>query len=456
MKQVRIWVVLVLSLGLVSSALAQSGSEELAARQADASNPFWNPSEDNLASWQVIDGVEEGAEITFWTMSLSPTFDEYIQQIVANFEATYPGVTVNWEDVPFDGLQARVRNSFTAGNPPDVANISPAWIAEFADAGLLMDMDAAIADYPELREQYVDTAWNTGAFAGTSYQVPWYLALSNFLGYNAALLEECGLSADDLPTTWMELESFASTTLDTCGYYATSLNFGPATEQYLMDYLIYNDAVMVNDDGTVEFIEPQASEALQVWVNLIENDLIPRSSLTDDHRNMIDRFSEGETLLVMIAPHLLRLVDENNPDVYEQLEVASGITGSSGASRVDVQALVLAEETEFPNAAMALALFVTNPETQAEFSKWAGIFPSNFGAYSDPYFTSTEGGQLPQIRPLAFDYVQNADNRSITFPNDAEVQQAVTEATQLALLGQASPQEALEQLETRINDIVQQ
>ena len=103
---------------------------------------------------------------------------------------------------------------------------------------------------------------------------------------------------------------------------------------------------------------------------------------------------------------------------------------------------------------MALALFITNPETQAEFSKWAGIFPSNLRSYADPYFTSTAGGQLPMIRPLAFDYVFNADNRSVAFPRDTEVQQIVTEATQAALLGQMSSQAALDQMSQRINALL--
>lgn len=449
----RLLLMLLVAVAL-SSAVAQADPDELAARQADTENAFWNADEEDLAGWQTVDGVEDGAELTFWTMSLSPTFDDYLAQIVANFEATYPGVTVNHEDVPFDGLQAKVRNSFTAGNPPDVANISPAWVNEFAEAGLLMDVDEAVSSYPDLRSQYVDTAWTTAAIDGTSYQIPWYLAVANFVGYNQAVLDECGLSADDLPTTWTELRDFSAATLEACDTYATSLNFGPATEQYLLNYLIYNDALTLNDDGTVTFVEPAASEALQVWVDLVQNDLIPQSSLTDDHRNMVDRFSEGDTAMVMIAPHLLRLVEENNPDVYEQLAVAPGITGTSGANSVDVQSLVIAADTEYPNAALALAAFVTNPETQAEFSKWAGVFPSNLESYSDPYFESEEGGQLPQIRPLAFDYVQTADNRAVTLANDAEVQQAVTEATQSALLGETTPEETLSALETRINELV--
>ncbi len=452
----RRWTTLLtLALALaLTGAFAQADPAELAARQADAGNPFWNPTAAEFDAWRVIDGVEDGATVTWWTMSLSPTFNPYLEQIIANFEATYPGVTVRWEDVPWDGLQARVRNSFSAGNPPDVANISWSWIAEFAGAGLLQSTDDLMRDYPHLRGQFVDSAWTTGNFQGVSYHVPWYLGLSDFVGFNRSLLAECDLTEDDLPTTWFELRDFARMTLDTCGYYATSLNFGPATELYLLQYLVYNDVPVFNDDGSVALNTPEAAEALQVWVDLIQEDLIPRSSLTDDHRNMIDRFSEGETLLVMVAPHMLRLVAENNPAVYADLGVTQGITGTSGAKRMDVQSLVIPNDTAYPNAALALALFITNPETQAEFSKWAGIFPSNLQSYADPYFMTTEGGQLPMIRPLAFDYVRTADNRVVTFPRDAEVQQIVTETTQAALLGQMSPQAALDQMSERINALI--
>lgn len=452
----HIWkTLLALAVAFVAvGALAQADPAELAARQGDPGNAFWNPTAANLAAWNVVDGVEEGATVTWWTMSLSPTFNPYLEQIIANFEATYPGITVDWEDVPWDGLQARVRNSFSAGNPPDVANISWSWIAEFAGAGLLRNTDDLMRPYPQLRGLFVDSAWTTGAFQGVSYHVPWYLGLSDFVGYNRSLLAECGLTESDLPRTWVELRDFARLTLDTCGYYATSLNFGPATEQYLVNYLVYNDVPVYNADGTVALNTPEAAEALQIWVDLIQEDLVPRSSLTDDHRNMIDRFSEGETLLVMVAPHMLRLVAENNPAVYADLGVTQGITGSSGAKRMDVQSLVIPNASANPNAALALALFITNPETQAEFSKWAGIFPSNLSSYADPYFQTTEGGQLPMIRPLAFDYVRTADNRVVTFPRDAEVQQIVTEAAQAALLGQMTAQEALDQMSERINALL--
>lgn len=442
------------ALTFATLALTQANPDELAARQADETNAFWNPGIEEHEAWQVVEGIEEGATVDFWTMSLSPTFDPYLQQVVANCEAAYPGLTINWQDVPWDGLQAKLRNSFSAGNPPGVVNISPAWVAEFASADLLSNLDEAMVAYPDVRANYVDTAWTTGAFGGSSYQIPWYLGLSNFLAYNSALLAEAGYSEADLPTTWAELRDFARDYREQTGNYAISLNFGPGTEQYLLTYLRYHDVQVQNEAGPVNLATPEAVDALQIWIDLIQEDLVPLASLTDDHRAMIDRFSEGEVPLVIIAPHLLRLVAENNPEVYAQMEVAQGVTGSSGASSVDVQSLVIPKDTPYPNAALAVALCVTNPANQAEFGKWAGVYPSNLLSYQDPYYQSSEGGQLPEIRPLAEAYVKSADNRIVTFPNDAEVQQAVIEATQLALLGELSAEEALSQLSERINQIV--
>jgi putative chitobiose transport system substrate-binding protein len=446
--------VFVLTLCLFALPLLSFAQATNPLRETDA---FWNAGDEQFESWRVIDGVEEGAEITFWTMSLSPTFDEYINKIVENFEATYPEVNVTWEDQPWDSLQDKVRNSFAAGEPADVMNISPSWIGEFAEAGLLMDMDAAISAYPDVRAQYSDGAWTTRTFDGVSYQVPWYLGLANFLGYNKTIIEELGYTEADLPTTWPELYAFAEEVRANSDYYAISLNFGSGTELNLLPYLLYNDVPAYLEDGSVGLNSGTAAENLQLWVDMVENDLIPRESLTDDHRNMIERFSQGETALVMIAPHMLRLVQEANPDVFAQVAVAPGITGTSGRNAMDVQSLVIPADAPYPNAALALATFVTNAQVQAAFSKEVGIFPSNLVSYEDEFFASVDpANPVSVIRPLALDYVSGAENRTVTFPNDAEVQQAVIDAQNAALLGEATPQEALDALVVEVEALIAQ
>jgi len=133
----------------------------------------------------------------------------------------------------------------------------------------------------------------------------------------------------------------------------------------------------------------------------------------------------------------------------------AGITGTSGTNGVDVQSLVIPAETPYPNAALALAAFITNPEVQAAFSKEVGIYPSNLMSYEDPFFqTSDPENPATLVRPLAYDYVLGAQNLRPSFPNDAEVQQAIIDAQNAALLGEKTPQQALDDMVAAMTELI--
>jgi len=95
---------------------------------------------------KVIPNVEANADITFWTFYLSPTFDGYIKDTIARFQATYPGVTVHWEDHQAT-FQDDLNNAFAAGNEPD-ANVtyeSCVYTGATMDAFIDSDMGPAFA-----------------------------------------------------------------------------------------------------------------------------------------------------------------------------------------------------------------------------------------------------------------------------------------------------------------------
>ena len=56
--------------------------------------------------------------IEFWTLQLSPTFDDYINGLVRSYEAAHPGVTVRWVDVPYEGITQKFLNAIAAGQAP--------------------------------------------------------------------------------------------------------------------------------------------------------------------------------------------------------------------------------------------------------------------------------------------------------------------------------------------------
>ena len=126
----------------------------------------------------VIPNVEEGAEITLWTFWLSPTFDDYIKNTIARFEAAYPGVKVNWEDHQAT-FQDDLNNAFAAGNAPDVINLS-----DLAKAGSAsMPPRACCCALDDIVPQtvidlYFPDLWNQQLVDGKNYQFPWYQGIN--------------------------------------------------------------------------------------------------------------------------------------------------------------------------------------------------------------------------------------------------------------------------------------
>ncbi len=451
---------LIVVIALLSVSLV--GAQEREDRpNRDLDGAFWNAGEEQFEQWRVIEDVEEGAVIRFWPWALTPDFEDYLNKIIENFEATYPGVTVVLEGQPAAGARDNIRNSFAAGDPADVINMSDGWVAEFAEAGVLLNLDAALGEaYPEIREQYVDGAWEKVTFDGVTYHVPWYLAFSNVMAVNGLIFEELGYTEDDIPTTWAEGYAFAQRVREDSegAYYALSFPWGELAGLGILNSFVGEGISVYNEERTAVIFneDERAAAVIDAYKVLLDNDYIPRESLTDDVREMIDRFSEGEIMLLQTGPQLFRLIEENNPEVFESLFLVNGLVGEANIRSIGgVQTLTIPAETEFPNAALAFAVFVTNPEVQTAFSQEVPIYSSNLDSYEDPFFTEGGPSLTDSLRPLAGEYFQTAVNTGILdFPNLAEVEQIVLGEFQAAMLGVKDSQTALDDMVARINDIL--
>ena len=103
-------------------------------------------------------------EITFSTLQLKPTFTDYIESVIADFEELNPGTSVKWIDVPFQGAQEKISTDAQAGTLPDVINLNPNFAQPLEAQGAFVDLDEAV---PDLRSQYVEGAWDRSVSRGT-------------------------------------------------------------------------------------------------------------------------------------------------------------------------------------------------------------------------------------------------------------------------------------------------
>src|SRR5690625_2152181 len=118
------------------------------------------------------DGEKTGdlaGEIVFNTMELSPTFDDYINGMIDEFEDEHPEVTVKWQDVPADQIEQKTLTEASAGNMSDVVNLNPRFTKKLGGVGALLDMDEAAADF---KDTYPEGLWKSGAVGDATFAIP--------------------------------------------------------------------------------------------------------------------------------------------------------------------------------------------------------------------------------------------------------------------------------------------
>jgi putative chitobiose transport system substrate-binding protein len=388
----------------------------------------------------VMEGVEENAEISFWTYYLSPTFDSFIECTIARFEEANPGVKVNWEDHQATYLDD-YRNAINTGTQPDVANLSnnEGWVQEFAQAGRLLDLTENAPQ--EIIDQYFPNLFADNLVNDHSFQFPWYQAIAIEL-INTKIYEDAGLDPADFPTSVDELPALCATIKEKT---ETLCDIRLTVNDYLTQMTYEGGVAVMNDDRTeFTFDSPEAVAWLQMYVDMVKDGLVDTDALT----TALDRvalliFSAGQAAFYQTGPQLIRVVKSNNPDLYDNLALAPLPLGKSGVTQPTSMAISVKSDTEFPNASMALAAFFTGPRAMLDFAKIVPVYPSTPAAYDDPFFSEEPELIEDSARPLARQLIEKQQNILIPIPHKKDVNDIVRQAVESALFNDVSAQEAL-------------
>ena len=388
----------------------------------------------------VIQGVEPNAEIGFWTFYLSPTFDNWIKDTITRFEATYPGVKVNWEDHQAT-FKDDLNNAFAAGNAPDVINLSTAagWVSEYADKGLLLPLDDKVPQ--AIKDTYFEGLWKEQLIDGVNYQFPWYQGLSVEL-INKAIMDKAGVSVDDFPKTIDGLPALCKTIFDKTG---TLCDIRLTVDDLLAQMVYEGNVKVLSDDGKkFTFDSPEAVAWLQMYVDMVKAGTVDKTVLTvADDRVGLNAFAAGNAAFYQTGPNLARVVKDQNATLYDNLAMVPAPIGKSNVTGKGLMSISVKNDTKFPNASMALAQFFTNARSMTDFSKQVAIYPSTSASYDDPFFSETPSAVEDSARPLAKGIVSTYADIVPTVPNKADVNAIVLDAVESALFNNVDTQQAL-------------
>ena len=389
--------------------------------------------------------------IEFWTLQLSPTFDDYFHGLIGDYERQHPNVTIRWVDVPYDAAIQKLLASAAAGNAPDVVNPSADCLAKFHGMGALTDLSGAIG---RDRSAFLPDALALCTFDGKIAALPWYLN-TYILIYNKQFLADAGLTRADVPVNFTQLVAFIKKYKDRTGRFASFWNIGK--DSYL-PMMLESEGVMMADSSLTHasFNSERGVALVDEWVRLYRSGYLQSESIMKPGSAIVESYQSGQTAMMFTGPVFLKRISVNAPAIYAQTDVAPVVVGASGRHELAAMAISVMASSAHQTEAADFALFVTNTKNQLAFARLTTTYPSVADAYADPFFTRDDGSLESRGRVLGARELPGAGRLRayLQHPEFDRLRDSFDEAIQNACLGKMSTKQALDRAAAEWNDVL--
>ena len=309
-------------------------------------------------------------EIVFWTLQLG-TFNNYINNIITNFENENPEYTIKWIDVPYAEGEKRTLAAILTDNPPDLVNSTPDFSILLAKKNALETIKKD--DLKDFLETITDTLKNENKYFG----IPFY-ATSAITLYNKDLTTKKIKTYNEL----FEFTPIQNT-------YTTMINLAENdTLLKILNKYEINSAYTINNEKSI-LIFKKIKE-------MYDSEKMPKESITQTHRESLEKYMAGQLSYLVTGANFLNIIKENAPNIYKKTEIISQLVGDTGKYDYSLMNFIIPQKAKNKDGALKFALYFTNQENQIEFSKLTGTLPTNKNALKQSYFSNIENNNLEE------------------------------------------------------------
>ncbi len=359
--------------------------------------------------------------VVFWTLQLG-TFDKYINNIIYQFEKENPDIKIKWVDVPYSEGEKRILAAVLTDNPPDLVNLTPDFSLLLAQKNVLEEIDISNL------KQYLPSLLETLKYDNKFFGIPFY-ATSAITLYNSDKL-----NIKNPPKTYDELFKIHPEK-GTC---ITMLNFSE-NDTILKILNKYN----INTPSSLRSEKSQA--IYQEFKRLYDNNLIPKESITQTHRDALEKYMSGELIFLVTGGNFLNMIKENAPSVYNKTVVLPQLTGDTGLYDYSLMNFIIPKRAKHKENALKFALFLTNKENQLEFAKLTPVLPVNKEALNDEYFQKASDDIQEKARVTAAKQLNKLQPPLKNIKNKKELNTLSSNYIQSILIENAPIKESLEE-----------
>src|ERR671914_1064669 len=318
----------------------------------------------------------------------------------------------------------------------DVFYADVIWTAEFASQKWIFDMTPYVESKKgDLIEATLDTVTYDGKIWGMPQQT------------DAAFLYYRTDQVDQVPATWQEV-------YDVAGQNDGIVYQGAPYEGLTCDFLEIAYAAggeILSEDGKEAMIDsPENLKALEFMVDGVKNGVAANGVTTYMEEESRRYFESGRATFMRNWPYAYSL-GQKAPKVKGKFNVAPfpEFEGAGKAAILGGHNLVISVFSENPGAALKLVDFLTSEEEQVTMFRDYSLAPTIAAAYDDP------GVQKKyEFATDLKDSVSHARSRPVS-PVYPQISQAIYENVNEALAGRTSPEEALKNAQSEMQQALE-
>lgn len=391
-------------------------------------------------------GGEISGTVTFWHAfsADSPEVSTLEEIVIPSFVAQHPDVTIEAVPMPYDDMHQQLVTAVAGGALPDLVRSDIIWVPELADLGVLMPLDEEMPDFAELAGGVYEGPLAANLWQGHYYGLP-LGTNTRVLLYNSDALAAAGFDAP--PATFEDMREMAPAFTGTDTYlFADNSTAG----WNVLPWIWSAGGELTDPDVTVAsgyLDSPESVAGVELLVDLYQAGAIPEIILGGEGGTATsDGLQQGQYATILDGPWMFPIFEAQFPDFeFETAMVPAGPGGS--ISVVGGESIVLTRSSQNPEAAAEFMRHLLSEESQRAFAE-AGQMSALVSL----------GDELAGIRPYYEPFVEQiatARARTVT-PAWPRIEEVLRQQVQLALRGELTSQEALDQAAVEIDALLAQ
>lgn len=401
--------------------------------------------------------VEAEKEIEFWTISLSPNYDDYFLKKIDEFETKNPNFKVIWEDTNFSSINQQLRYRIAEGNVPEVVNLSPQLMLSLLKDNLLYPISDFKEDYSQ---DYYPLLWDNGFYEGKYYAFPWYLS-SKLMLYNQEIFKIAGIDPTNIIKNQEQLFAVAEEITKKTGVYALMPQLKIQHEFIEAGIDLFEDQ---NKKEKAAFNTTAAKEIIIRYQNLAEAGVIPKDTLDSGFNVALERYKKNDLAILFAAPQFLDEIEKESSYLKEQTALAVIPTVENGVINSPLMNLVIPQEAAHKEAAAEFAALITSAESQREFSQLSSILSSAVDSRDQSKLKLEKESIITEIdsksslknqaQKILTKQLSKSKDLTLIHPKSDKLIKVLDEEFARAFANKITAQEALNNMERKWNQIL--